>query len=193
MDGASLLISNEIGCSSGRVVPIVERHLRRSSVEFAEHNHRGRNHKSAGRLIDASAAPVRNGRVRRHPRLSGLWVANSFSRGDGELDEVSAMRNPADLGQIGRRRYVSTDEGQRRTSPSCAKSPAQVRFLTIVVYDIAEGTPRESSTQLISTRGTVGTDAHLSKASAQGSAGAPDRLLRPALLRLDQSAAAGRH
>ena len=39
----------------------------------------------------------------------------------------------------------------------------------------------------------LGTDAHLRQASANGSAAASTRLLSPALLRLDQSTAAGRY
>ena len=39
-------------------------------------------------------------------------VSNSLSGGDGELDEVPAVRDPTHVAQIGRGHRVSTDKGQ---------------------------------------------------------------------------------
>ena len=43
-----------------------------------------------------------------------LSVSNSWSGGDGELDEIPAMGDPAHMIQIGGDRHVSTREGQQR-------------------------------------------------------------------------------
>jgi hypothetical protein len=53
------------------------------------------------------------------PRLS---VSNSWSGGDGELDEVPAMGDPAHMIQVGRDRRVSTGEGQRRMAVPTEKA-----------------------------------------------------------------------
>ncbi len=45
-----------------------------------------------------------------------LSVSNSWSGGDGELDEVPAVRDPAHIVQIGRNHRVLTGEGQRRVA-----------------------------------------------------------------------------
>ena len=44
------------------------------------------------------------------------FVSNSLSGGDRELDEVSAMGDPAHVAQIGNGVRVSTDESRRRVS-----------------------------------------------------------------------------
>jgi len=43
-------------------------------------------------------------------------VSNSWSGGDGELDEVPAVRHPAHIVQIGRNHRVLTGEGQQRVA-----------------------------------------------------------------------------
>ena len=43
-------------------------------------------------------------------------VSNSWSGGDGELDEVPAVGDPAHIVQIGRDHRVLTGEGQRRVA-----------------------------------------------------------------------------
>jgi transposase InsO family protein len=57
-----------------RIVPLGERHLRRTIREYVEHYHRERNHQGLeNRLIQPSAGPANNnGRVRRRQRLGGL-------------------------------------------------------------------------------------------------------------------------
>ena len=45
-----------------------------------------------------------------------LSVSNSWSGGEGELDEVPAVRDPAHIVQIGRDHRVLTGEGQRRVA-----------------------------------------------------------------------------
>ena len=45
-----------------------------------------------------------------------LSVSNSLSGGDWELDEVSAVGDPAHVAQIGKGPRVSTDERRRRVS-----------------------------------------------------------------------------
>ena len=45
-----------------------------------------------------------------------LSVSNSWSGGDGELDEVPAVGDPAHMVQIGRDHRVVTGEGQRRVA-----------------------------------------------------------------------------
>ncbi len=47
---------------------------------------------------------------------TSLSVSNSWSGGDGELDEVPAVSDPAHLVQIGRNHRVLTGEGQRRVA-----------------------------------------------------------------------------
>ena len=49
-------------------------------------------------------------------RLRRVSVSNSWSGGDGELDEVPAVGDPAHMVQIGRDHRVSTGEGQRRVA-----------------------------------------------------------------------------
>jgi transposase len=72
--------------------------------------------------------------------------------------------------------------------PSCAKTRLRPDFSKITEYDV----PPEHLLDSRPRHATVGTDAHLSQASAHGSAAAAARLFPPALFRLDQSTAAGR-
>jgi hypothetical protein len=56
-----------------RIVPLGERHLRRTLTEFVGHYHRERNHQGLeNRLIEGSALVRRAGQIRRRPRLGGL-------------------------------------------------------------------------------------------------------------------------
>jgi putative transposase len=56
-----------------RIIPLGERHFRRSVAQFVEHYHRERNHQGLeNELIDARTAIGTTGRVRRRPRLGGL-------------------------------------------------------------------------------------------------------------------------
>jgi putative transposase len=56
-----------------RVVPLGERHLRRTLHEFATHYHRERNHQGlANELIEPPAAQGRTGSVRRRQRVGGI-------------------------------------------------------------------------------------------------------------------------
>jgi transposase InsO family protein len=56
-----------------RIVPLGERHLRRTLTEFVDHYHRERNHQGLeNRLIEWSALVHRAGQIRRRPRLGGL-------------------------------------------------------------------------------------------------------------------------
>ena len=50
------------------------------------------------------------------PSFITVWVSNSLSGGDRELDEVPAVGDPAHLAQIGRGHGVSTGERQRRVA-----------------------------------------------------------------------------
>ena len=45
-----------------------------------------------------------------------MWVSNSLSGGDWELDEVPAMGDPAHMVQISRDHRVPTGEAQRRVA-----------------------------------------------------------------------------
>jgi putative transposase len=56
-----------------RIVPLGERHFRRTVAEYVEHYHRERNHQG---LVNELIDPVPSGcvgRVCRRPRLGGLW------------------------------------------------------------------------------------------------------------------------
>jgi putative transposase len=57
-----------------RVIPLGERHLRRTMAEFVEHYHQERNHQGLeNELIAGAVSPVEGGhRIRRHQRLGGL-------------------------------------------------------------------------------------------------------------------------
>ena len=56
-----------------RVVPLGERHLRRTMAEYVEHYHRERNHQGIeNALIAGAPATSTVGRIRRRPRLGGL-------------------------------------------------------------------------------------------------------------------------
>jgi len=56
-----------------RLVPLGERHFRRTLKEFVAHYHCERNHQGLeNRLIDGDAPRRRAGRIRRRPRLGGL-------------------------------------------------------------------------------------------------------------------------
>jgi transposase InsO family protein len=56
-----------------RVIPLGERHFRRTLAEFVVHYHRERNHQGLGNeLIDGIGTQPRSGRVRRRHRIGGL-------------------------------------------------------------------------------------------------------------------------
>jgi putative transposase len=56
-----------------RLIPIGERHFRRTVAAFVEHYHRERNHQGVGNaLIVGQPALDAAGRVRRRSRLGGL-------------------------------------------------------------------------------------------------------------------------
>jgi transposase InsO family protein len=62
-----------------RLIPLGERHLRRTIMEFVEHYHHERNHQGLhNELIDGEAAVESSGRIRRHQRLGG--VLNYYAR-----------------------------------------------------------------------------------------------------------------
>jgi putative transposase len=59
--------------SLDRIVPLGERHLRRTLQEFAAHYHRERNHQGlANELIERPSAPRVAGAVRRRQRVGGI-------------------------------------------------------------------------------------------------------------------------
>ena len=65
-----------------RIIPLGEKHLRRTLVSYLDHYHRERNHQGLGnRLIEASAANTNagQGRIRSRERVGGLlnyyWAA----------------------------------------------------------------------------------------------------------------------
>jgi transposase InsO family protein len=56
-----------------RVIPLGERHFRRTLAEFVVHYHRERNHQGVGNeVIDGGAAAHHSGPVRRRQRVGGL-------------------------------------------------------------------------------------------------------------------------
>jgi Integrase core domain len=56
-----------------RIVPLGERHLRRTTHEFIAHYHDERNHQGIGNELITGPAPHQNaGRIRRRQRLGGL-------------------------------------------------------------------------------------------------------------------------
>jgi transposase InsO family protein len=56
-----------------RIVPLGERHLRKTLHEFATHYHRERNHQGLGNeLIDCPAAQRPTGAIRRRARVGGI-------------------------------------------------------------------------------------------------------------------------
>ena len=55
-----------------RIVPIGERHFRRTVSDFVAHYHRERNHQGLGNRLIESAGRVQAGRIRRRARLGGL-------------------------------------------------------------------------------------------------------------------------
>ena len=56
-----------------RIVPLGERHLRRTLHEFTTHYHRERNHQGlANELIDTPTAQPTTGVVRRRQRVGGI-------------------------------------------------------------------------------------------------------------------------
>jgi putative transposase len=62
-----------------RMVPLSERHFRRTLKEFVDHYHRERSHHGLeNRLIEESALCRRAVRIRRRPRLGGLL--NDYER-----------------------------------------------------------------------------------------------------------------
>jgi transposase InsO family protein len=59
--------------SLNRIVPLGERHLRRTLHEFAAHYHRERNHQGlANELIERSPERAGTGAVRRRQRVGGI-------------------------------------------------------------------------------------------------------------------------
>jgi len=61
-----------------RVIPLGDRHLRRTIAEFVEHYHRERNHQGLANELIQRAPVVSVGRIHRHQRLGGLL--NSYRR-----------------------------------------------------------------------------------------------------------------
>jgi putative transposase len=62
-----------------RVIPLGDRHLRRTIAEYIEHYHRERNHQGIeNTLIAGAPATDHVGRIRRRPRLGG--VLNYYER-----------------------------------------------------------------------------------------------------------------
>jgi transposase InsO family protein len=62
-----------------RVIPLGERHLRRTIAEYVEHYHRERNHQGLeNELIDGAPVIDRRARIRRRQRLGG--VLNYYAR-----------------------------------------------------------------------------------------------------------------
>jgi transposase InsO family protein len=62
-----------------RVIPLGERHLRRTIAEYVVHYHRERNHQGIeNALIERAPATNAAGRIRRRPRLGG--VLNYYER-----------------------------------------------------------------------------------------------------------------
>lgn len=56
-----------------RIVPLGERHFRRTLKEFVAHYHRERNHQGLGNeLVDGVVRPRRRGPVRRRQRVRGV-------------------------------------------------------------------------------------------------------------------------
>ncbi len=56
-----------------RVIPLGERHFRKTMHEFVAHYHHERNHQGLdNQLIDGHSSPVDAGRIRRRQRLGGL-------------------------------------------------------------------------------------------------------------------------
>jgi hypothetical protein len=56
-----------------RVIPMGERHLRRTLHEFVEHDHRERHHQGLGNeLINRPSSPRSDGGICRRPHLGGL-------------------------------------------------------------------------------------------------------------------------
>jgi putative transposase len=55
-----------------RMIPLGERHSRRTVTEFVEHYHRERNHQGLGSDLIHCVDRGSSGRVRRRPRLGGL-------------------------------------------------------------------------------------------------------------------------
>jgi transposase InsO family protein len=55
------------------MIPLGERHFRRTLTEYVEHYHSERNHQGLGNRLIAGSPVIDNaGRVRRRPRLGGL-------------------------------------------------------------------------------------------------------------------------
>jgi transposase InsO family protein len=56
-----------------RLIPLGERHLRRSLAEYVAHYHHERNHQGLGNeLIVGASPPVRSGPIRRRQRIGGI-------------------------------------------------------------------------------------------------------------------------
>ena len=56
-----------------RLIPLGERHFRRTVAEYVAHYHSERNHQGLGNRLIAGSPVIDNaGRVRRRPRLGGL-------------------------------------------------------------------------------------------------------------------------
>jgi hypothetical protein len=54
------------------MIPMGERHLRRTIAEFVVHYHAERNHQGLGNELIAGAPPLEGPRIRRRQRLGGL-------------------------------------------------------------------------------------------------------------------------
>jgi transposase InsO family protein len=55
-----------------RIIPLGERHFRRTVHDFVEHYHLERNHQGLGNTLIAGAPARTMGSIRRRPRLGGL-------------------------------------------------------------------------------------------------------------------------
>ena len=56
----------------GRVIPLGERHFRRTVAEFVAHDHRERNHQGLGNQLIECVATHKVGTIRRRQRVGGL-------------------------------------------------------------------------------------------------------------------------
>ena len=81
-----------------RVIPIGERHLRRTIAGFVEHYHGERNHQGLDNELIAGAPPVEGGRqTRRRQRLGGLLIITVARRDETRGSESIARLNDGTL------------------------------------------------------------------------------------------------
>ena len=76
-----------------RVIPVGERHLRRTIAEYVEHYHRERNHQGlANELIDGPSAIARDGRIRSPSatrRAAQLLLSRGVMRGNERFPRLT--------------------------------------------------------------------------------------------------------